>query len=193
MTEPFDEKGIGDGLIVTFRTRGYIGEYNEGHGVIEAIYNGSSLNATFMGDKLRNFNGDPIAVSVHKDPAGLSVYFDGVHVLAATVPEWAPAVGWAFGFGARTGDRKDDHWIDDLRVQSASCSTLARWSSASRSTTGTTCRCSARRVGTPTRPTRRSSSSARRRGPSRGTPPSASSGRTLRAAPTTAASSARAS
>ena len=26
--------------------------------------------------------------------------------------------GWAFGFGGRTGERKDDHWIDDLRVRS---------------------------------------------------------------------------
>ena len=27
-------------------------------------------------------------------------------------------VYWDFGFGARTGDRKDDHWIDELRLQS---------------------------------------------------------------------------
>jgi hypothetical protein len=41
-----------------------------------------------------------------------------VHVLSATIPSWAPQVGWAFGFGARTGDRKDDHWIDELTLSS---------------------------------------------------------------------------
>ena len=39
-------------------------------------------------------------------------------MLATVVPGWAPAVGWAFGWGARTGDRHDNHWIDDVAVQS---------------------------------------------------------------------------
>ena len=47
-----------------------------------------------------------------------SVHFNGELVLATPLPAWAPQVGWAFAFGARTGDRKDDHWLDDLRVQS---------------------------------------------------------------------------
>ena len=114
----FGEMGTGDGLVVRFRTRGFFGEFNDGHGLIEALYNGSALNQTFMGDRLRSTSRDPARVSVVKDSAGLSVYFDGELVLAATVPGWAPAVGWAFGFGARTGERKDDHWIDDVRVQS---------------------------------------------------------------------------
>ena len=48
----------------------------------------------------------------------LTVFFEGEPVLACVLDDWAPVAGWAFGFGARTGDRKDDHWIDDLRVQS---------------------------------------------------------------------------
>ena len=117
VSEPFGEMGIGDGLMVRFRTRGFVGEFNEGHGIIDAVYNGTVLNQTFMGDSLRNFAGDSIRVRVLKDPAGLSVFFQDVHVLSATVDQWHPQVGWKFGFGGRTGQRKDDHWIDDLRVQ----------------------------------------------------------------------------
>jgi hypothetical protein len=36
----FGEMGVGDGLIVRFRTRGFFDDsYNEGHGIIEAVYN----------------------------------------------------------------------------------------------------------------------------------------------------------
>lgn len=114
---PFGEMGVGKGLIVRFRTHGFFGDFNDGHGIIEAFYNGSTLNQTFMGDRMRSPHGDPTAVSVIKDSAGLSVYFDGELVLAAHVLGWAPAVDWSFGFGGRTGDRKDDHWIDDITVQ----------------------------------------------------------------------------
>ena len=76
------------------------------------------LNQTFMGERLRDFHGREVPVRVRKDPAGLSVFFDDVHVLSATVDAWAPRAGWAFGFGGRTGERKDDHFIDELRVQS---------------------------------------------------------------------------
>ena len=118
VNEAFGEMGYGDGLIVRFRTRGYVGNWNEGHGVIEAVYNGTLLNSTFMGDSLRTFHGNAVPVRVHKDPSGLSVYFNKASVLQVYIPDWAPQVGWAFGFGARTGDRKDDHWIDNLQVQS---------------------------------------------------------------------------
>ena len=118
VSAPFGEMGAADGLVVRFRTHGFFGEYNDGHGIIEALYNGSALNQTFMGDRLRSFKKPRRAVRVVKDAAGLSVYFGGELVLAATLPAWEPAVGWAFGWGARTGDRKDDHWIDDVRVQS---------------------------------------------------------------------------
>ena len=115
---PFGEMGVGDGLMVRFRTRGYVGEFNEGHGLVDAVYNGTVLNQTFMGERLRDFYARSVPVRVSKDSSGLSVYFDGVHVLSATIPSWAPLAGWAFAFGGRTGERKDDHWIDDLSVQS---------------------------------------------------------------------------
>ena len=118
VTQPFGEMGVGDGLMVRFRTRGFIGEFNEGHGLIDAVYNGTVLNQTFMGDKMRDFDSTATPVRVVKDAAGLAVFFDDVHVLSATVPAWAPRAGWAFGFGGRTGERKDQHYIDDLRVQS---------------------------------------------------------------------------
>ena len=35
-----------------------------------------------------------------------------------TIPRWEPQPDWQFGWGARTGDRKDNHWIDDVRVSS---------------------------------------------------------------------------
>ena len=115
---PFGEMGTGDGLVVRFRTHGFAGAFNEGHGIIEVLYNGTALNQTFMGDQLRSPQGSTRAVRVRKDSAGLTVDFGGEAVLAATIPAWAPQVGWAFGLGARTGDRKDDHWIDSLHVQS---------------------------------------------------------------------------
>ena len=118
----FGEMGVGDGLIVRFRTRGFFDDsYNEGHGIIEAIYNGTLLNSTFMGDRLRSDGFNEIRaqpVSVRYDDAGLSVSFDGEVVLVCTVPSWAPEVGWSLGWGGRTGERKDNHWIDDLTVQS---------------------------------------------------------------------------
>ena len=53
---PFGEMGPHDaeataGLVVRFRTRGYFGDANEGHGVIQVAYNGIELNETFMGER----------------------------------------------------------------------------------------------------------------------------------------------
>ena len=52
--------------MVRFRTHGFFGEYNDGHGIIEALYNGSALNQTFMGDRLRSFSKPRRAVRVDK-------------------------------------------------------------------------------------------------------------------------------
>lgn len=161
------EMGVGDGLIVRFRTHGFFREFNEGHGVIEALYNNTVLNSTFMGYHLRTQVNEfgPQAVRVRYGAEGLVVSFEDEVVLATRVPAWTPQVscaslatlptatcratrigfpqavasfscsvpeprpshsswriasqvGWAFGWGARTGDRKDDHWIDDVYVQS---------------------------------------------------------------------------
>ena len=89
---PFGEMGVGNGLMVRFRTRGHVGEFNEGHGIIDAVYNGTQLNQTFMGERLRDHFGSNIPVRVSKDSSGLSVFFNNVHVLSATIPDWMPLV-----------------------------------------------------------------------------------------------------
>ena len=53
--------------MVRFRTHGWFGKFNEGHGVIEAVYNGTVLNETHMGDGMRSYEASPIRVVVRKD------------------------------------------------------------------------------------------------------------------------------
>ena len=134
--DPFAEMGVGDGLVVRFRTYAYFGEdWNVGHGLLQIVYNDTLLNETHMENKLREptryglgLNAaptetgsgylEPARVRVIKDATTVSVIYGNETVLVAVVDEWRPEVYWQFGFGARTGDRKDDHWIDDLRLQS---------------------------------------------------------------------------
>ena len=92
---------------------------NRGYGLIEVAYNGSVVNSTFMGSKMRGgIDMDPKAIVVRYDDGGLTVTHDGELVIADQIPGWAPTTDWQFGWGARTGDRKDNHWIDDVRVSS---------------------------------------------------------------------------
>ena len=133
VNEAFGEMGYGDGLIVRFRTRGYVGNWNEGHGVIEAVYNGTLLNSTFMGDSLRTFHGNAVPVRVHKDPSGLSVYFNKASVLQVYIPDWAPQDGrLALGLAQATGRTITGSTI--CRCRAATCSTWGRWSLVCRST-----------------------------------------------------------
>ena len=39
----------------------------------------------------------------------------GLTLLA--LPGWAPQAGWRFGIGGRTGGATDNHWIDDLLIE----------------------------------------------------------------------------
>jgi hypothetical protein len=143
---PFGEMGIGDGLAVRFRTHAYFTDksgcedetceqWNQGYGLLQLVYNGTLLNETHMQDKLREPTRyglglrhvpdqtaagplEPARVRVVKDETSVTVYYGGVAHLVAALPDWAPQVYWAFGFGARTGERKDEHWIDELQLQS---------------------------------------------------------------------------
>ena len=104
-----------------------------GHGLLQIVYNDTVLNQTHMEDKLREptryglglhaeptVTGsgylEPVRVRVVKDESTVSVWYGGAIALVAIVETWTPEVWWNFGFGARTGDRKDDHWIDDLTL-----------------------------------------------------------------------------
>ena len=132
---PFGEMGVGDGLAVRFRTHAYFTDksgcadesceqWNQGYGLLQLVYNGTLLNETHMQDKLREPTRyglgvrhvpdqtaagplEPARVRVVKDETSVTVYYGGVAHLVASLPDWAPQVYWAFGFGARTGERKD--------------------------------------------------------------------------------------
>jgi len=44
-----------------------------------------------------------------------------VALIDVQIPGWAGVGGWRFGFGARTGGVTDDHWVDDLRIETVAC------------------------------------------------------------------------
>lgn len=125
VTDPFGEMGVGDGLVVRFRTHAYFTDksgcsdetceqWNQGYGLLQLVYNGTLLNETHMQDKLREPTRyglglratpdqtatgplEPARVRVVKDETSVTVYYGGVAQLVATLPEWAPQVYWAFG------------------------------------------------------------------------------------------------
>ena len=80
---PFDELGVGDGLVVRFRTYGHFGdELNAGHGTIQALYGGILLNETIMGDELRTI--------VRREP--LTPMSHNPYQLGAACPAAAPSL-----------------------------------------------------------------------------------------------------
>jgi len=49
---------------------------------------------------------------------GLSLWLDDTAIFErAPLPGWAPVEDWGFGFGARTGARRDSHRIDNVRIE----------------------------------------------------------------------------
>ena len=105
---PFGELGAGDGLCVLIRSHlDRLEVVYDGELVLERPLDVAALRGRFVG------------VEVSYAPDGLGVQIDGAwevrHVLLNT---WAPAAGWRFGIGARTGvGRADEHRVDNVRLR----------------------------------------------------------------------------
>ena len=55
---------------------------------------------------------------IEHSAAGLRVEHDGVaHASDLRLEGWAPARGWRFAFGARTGMDSDDHHVADVLLE----------------------------------------------------------------------------
>ncbi len=57
-------------------------------------------------------------VVIHLDTDGtLDVSYNNIAIYSNFATGYTPIVGGQFGFGARTGGANDNHWIDDLRIE----------------------------------------------------------------------------
>jgi hypothetical protein len=102
----------GQGLVVAFDTYPNEGESTPD---ITVRYNLTDIART--GWPLRTGDWRAVEVLVSKD--GLcGVWHGGNLVLACTIPGWAPRSSWEFGLGANTGGANDNHWADNLVIQS---------------------------------------------------------------------------
>ena len=121
----FDEKGPAHaGLTVSFDT------YNNGGGdvfdKIEVLYGGTTVaNGVSSVRDLETSSFVDVVVQVSSD-GRLTVVHDNridrsVALLSVPISGWSPGAGWRFGFGARTGGRVDNHWVDDVQLQTISC------------------------------------------------------------------------
>ena len=130
VTDPFGEMGVGDGLVVRFRTHAYFTDksgcsdetceqWNQGYGLLQLVYNGTLLNETHMQDKLREPTRyglglratpdqtatgplEPARVRVVKDETSVTVYYGGVAQLVAALP--------TRGALPQPQGRRDRHW-----------------------------------------------------------------------------------
>ena len=107
-------------LQVRFRTYAHFDDLdlnlNRGYGLIEVAYNGSVVNSTFMGSKMRGgIDMDPKAIVVRYDDGGLTVTHDGELVIADQIPGWAPTTDWQFG--GRADGRPQGQPLDRRRAR----------------------------------------------------------------------------
>ena len=95
-------------LQVRFRTYAHFDDpdlnLNRGYGLIEVAYNGSVVNSTFMGSKMRGgIDMDPKAIVVRYDDGGLTVTHDGELVIADQIPRVGSDDGLAVWVGRADG------------------------------------------------------------------------------------------
>ena len=104
------EFGGGSGLRVQFLTNGHEPR-------IEVHYDAVRLGSAPCAN-LRS--GHLTRASITAESAGVSVRYDG-QLLLGPLPwghlGWAPQPDWQLAFSAASGFYADNHWVDDLRIQ----------------------------------------------------------------------------
>ena len=117
----FGEEGTGNGLILRFDTFGGGGDFvNE----IEVVYAGAHVAASGVRTiRTGDFRDVVITMSAngrlavaHQNSTNSSV-----PLIEVTIPGWAPQAGWRFGIGGRTGGLTDNHWVEDLAIETIAC------------------------------------------------------------------------
>ncbi len=105
-SEPFGEEGVGLGLTVSFDT------FSPSGPAVAVKYRGSRIASA----RLPLQSGDAfVDVSIRVDPDGTVDVTYGGTVVHAALFAYTPVVG-QFAIGARTSDRTDAHFIDDLEI-----------------------------------------------------------------------------
>ena len=109
------EDGAGTGISVTFDT------YDNGGGEAPAVgvkYKGQVVVDTKVPLSFISTGTNFVDVLVKLDPDGtLDLVYNGQTVYTnLLLPGFAPIVGARFGFGAGTGGANENHWIDDLSI-----------------------------------------------------------------------------
>jgi hypothetical protein len=113
------EFGGGLGLRVQFLTGG--GEHEYGSRV-HVYHDGDLLGSSPLPDGVGLRAERPVNVSITAETSGVSVRYDG-HLLfdrlawQAGGPGWAPQPDWQLAFSAACAARPDNHWIDNLQVE----------------------------------------------------------------------------
>ncbi len=112
LTTDFAEEGSGSGLTVSFDT------FNNGANeapAIEVKFDGVSIS-----NRLVNYvrtGSDFVDVTIRADPDGTVDVIYGTNVVFTNlVTAYTSIAGGRFGLGARTGGSFDNHWIDDLII-----------------------------------------------------------------------------
>ncbi|MEO7297125.1 MAG: hypothetical protein ABI042_00965 [Verrucomicrobiota bacterium] len=121
----FAEEGAGNGLTITFDTynNSPVGQPSEAP-AIRVKFDGILITNKFVsylrtGTTFTN-------VSIHVDPDGTLDLTYGTNVVFSNLLAYTtPIAGGRFGFGARTGGVFDNHWLDNLSINTfTSCGTL---------------------------------------------------------------------
>jgi HYR domain/SdrD B-like domain/PA14 domain/Thrombospondin type 3 repeat len=118
------EEGTGTGLTVTVDTWDNMeqtGEFDAAPG-LEIKWRGARVafdtidpDQGLAKDFLRK--NEFVDVELTVTPGGLVTFtYDG-RMLTAQLPDWTGIAGGSFVFGARTGGATDNHWIDDLSIE----------------------------------------------------------------------------
>jgi hypothetical protein len=109
-----EDGGAGSGLRVRFETAK--DDVNNPGPTIQAYWGNTPLASppAFVDDLRANTFVD--CVVQYNPDSTLTVIFDGAYIYSNIFVGVWPAVGSIFGFGSRTGDWIDNHFIDDLRI-----------------------------------------------------------------------------
>ncbi|HEY0551962.1 MAG TPA: hypothetical protein VGF13_20325 [Verrucomicrobiae bacterium] len=139
LTTDFAEEGAGSGLTVSFDS------FNNGANeapAIEVKFGGVSIS-----NRLVNYvrtGSDFVDVTIRADPDGTVDVIYGTNVVFTNlVSAYTPIAGGRFGLGARTGASFDNHWIDNLTINTVTaCGPLsvARFNSDVVVSWGSACR-----------------------------------------------------
>ncbi|MGI8967072.1 MAG: lectin-like domain-containing protein [Limisphaerales bacterium] len=117
----FGEEGAGTGLTISFDT--YDNGGNEAP-AIDVRFGGVEVAHTLV-NYIRTGSAF-VDMSVHVDTDGTLALVYGTNVVYTNLLVYTTPIAGRFGFGARTGGVTDNHWIDNLRIDTiVSCPPLS--------------------------------------------------------------------